>query len=82
MRNKKQERAKKAELDAAQKICAPYRQQINSTPALLSILYDIDMLPEQTVTVPGAIRMAAFCEVFARLTQEQINDMFQKQATE
>jgi hypothetical protein len=67
MRNKAQERRRAAERKRAQEICAPYRQQISDTPMLLSILYDIDMLPEQTVTVPGAIRLAAFCEIFKKL---------------
>lgn len=49
------------------KIVQPYRSFINSTPELLSLLYDIDMLPEQTISIPGAIRLAAFCEVWKRM---------------
>lgn len=47
-------------------ILKPYLKQINSTPMLMSLLYDIDMLPEQTVTVAGAIRLAAFCELWSK----------------
>ena len=45
-------------------ILADYRSLINSTPALLSLLYDANMLPEQTVTVRGAISVAAVCEAY------------------
>lgn len=52
------------EPDKADIILAEYRDQINSTPALLSLLYDTNMLPEQTVTVHGAICVAAICEAY------------------
>ncbi|MCS4088607.1 hypothetical protein [Rhizobium sp. BK176] len=39
---------------------------INERAALLSLLYDINMLPEQTVTRQGAIRLAGLCEVWKR----------------
>ena len=45
-------------------ILRPYRGLISGTPALLSLLYDADMLPEQTVTVHGAITVAAVCEAY------------------
>lgn len=41
-----------------------YTKFINSRPMLLSLLYDIDMLPEQTVTKTGAIRLGGLCEVW------------------
>ncbi|WP_312529958.1 hypothetical protein [Paracoccus sp. (in: a-proteobacteria)] len=47
-----------------QEIIAAYRQTINSTPALLSILYDADLLPEQLVSVRSAISMAAVVEAW------------------
>lgn len=53
--------------DKADEITAPYRAYINSEPELMSILYDIDMLPEQTVSIIGAIRLAAFCEVWKKM---------------
>jgi hypothetical protein len=57
-----------AELDTrehgVEAIVARYRKFINDRHSLLSLLYDIDMLPEQTVTRQGAIRLAAFCEVW------------------
>ena len=37
---------------------------INARPMLISLLYDIDMLPEQTVTKAGAIRLGGLCEVW------------------
>ena len=41
-----------------------YRQTINSTPALLSLLYDADLLPEQITSMRGAISMAAVVEAY------------------
>jgi hypothetical protein len=57
--------------DAVSEILKPYRSFINERPKLLSLLYDIDMLPEQTVTRVGAIRLAAFCEVWKRLPESE-----------
>ena len=47
-------------------IVGRYRSFVNERPFLLSLLYDINMLPEQTVTMQGAIRLAAFCEVWKK----------------
>tara|TARA_R110000868_G_C10359615_1_gene717183 strand:- start:214 stop:414 length:201 start_codon:yes stop_codon:yes gene_type:complete len=47
-----------------EQILKPYLTLINETPFLLSLLYDVDMLPEQTVTVRGAIGVAAVCEAY------------------
>lgn len=55
---------KDAREDGVEAIVARYRKFINDRPALLSLLYDIDMLPEQTVTRQGAIRLAGLCEVW------------------
>lgn len=44
-----------------------YLTYINSRPELLSLLYDINMMPEQTTSEMGAIRLAAFCEVWKRM---------------
>lgn len=52
----------------------PYRKMINETPELLSLLYDIDLLPEQIVLRVNAVRMAAFCEVFKRYAHGQDGD--------
>jgi hypothetical protein len=52
------------EIKAAQEAVQPYRAQVSGTPALLSILYDIDLLPEQIRLMINAARMIAFCEVF------------------
>lgn len=45
-------------------ILAPWRKFINERPPLLSLLYDIDMLPEQCVTNVGAVRLSALCDVW------------------
>lgn len=50
--------------------------RLSETPALLSILYDIDLLPEQIRRPGNAARMIAFCEVFRRLTPEAVADLF------
>jgi len=42
----------------------PYYLFISDRPGLLSLLYDVDMLPEQTVTRAGASRLAALCSVW------------------
>lgn len=55
--------------------CAPYRDQINSTPALLSLLYDIDLMPEQIRLPVNALRMSAVCECFKRMTPEAIQSL-------
>lgn len=75
MLNKKRERQERAALEMAQKMSAPYRSQINSTPALLSLLYDIDLMPEQIRLPVNALRMSAVCECFKRMTPEAITDL-------
>jgi len=47
-------------------VTQPYRAYITATPALLSVLYDIDLLPEQIRLPVNAIRMAAFCELWQK----------------
>ena len=54
-------RKSEQEKKAAQDMVAKYCRQINETPALLSLLYDADLLPEQIVTMRGAVSMAAVC---------------------
>lgn len=41
-----------------------YRAYISDTPPLLSLLYDIDLLPEQIRLHVNAVRMAAVCELY------------------
>jgi hypothetical protein len=65
-----------AELIAyVEKIIKEYQEYIKATPGLLSLLYDIDLLPEQLLHVlcinppaasPNASRMAAVCELWKR----------------
>lgn len=47
-----------------EEVTTPYRKFISDTPALLSVLYDIDLLPEQIRLPVNASRMAAFCELW------------------
>jgi hypothetical protein len=51
-------------IEAVNKDLCPY---IRSTPGLTSLLYDIDLLPEQqlhTGLAVNALRMAAVCELY------------------
>ena len=50
-------------------ILSDYRAFINARPKLISMLYDIDMMPEQCRTRIGAIRLAAFCTVWGNLPE-------------
>jgi hypothetical protein len=68
------------EIKKAQEMVQPFRAQINRTPALLSILYDIDLLPEQIRLPINAIRMAAFCILFGKLAPGAVNSLFEKDA--
>lgn len=54
----------KTESDRASEILSPYRKTISKNAGLLSLLYDADMLPEQTVTVRGAITVAVAAEAW------------------
>jgi len=76
MRNKRRERELVEAQRVAREIVTPYCKQINESPALLSILYDIDLLPEQIRLPVNAIRMAAFCVLFSKMTDEQISSVF------
>lgn len=42
-------------------ILAPHLELIRNTPALTSILYDLDFLPEQCRSEIGARHLAGFC---------------------
>ena len=53
----------------------PYRKQINQTPALMSLLYDIDLLPEQIRLPVNVGRMIAVCSMFKVLTPQQIDQL-------
>lgn len=53
-----------SEKEAAQEALIPYRKFISERPGLVSLLYDIDMMPEQTVTMAGATRLSALCAVW------------------
>lgn len=52
------------EAETVQNIISKYRDIINNTPAILSLLYDADLLPEQIVSIRGAISMAAVVEAY------------------
>lgn len=61
------------EMDAA---LQKYRKQVSDTPPLLSLLYDIDLLPEQIRLPVNVTRMIAVCELFKVLNDEQIKRLF------
>ena len=52
------------EEEQAQAALASYRARISAQPVLLSLLYDADMLPEQIVTMRGAMSVAAVVVAF------------------
>jgi hypothetical protein len=54
-------------------VIQPYRKLIEKTPELLSLLYDIDLMPEQIRLRVNAVRMAAFCEVYKNYAQARGN---------
>jgi hypothetical protein len=65
----KEEQAQKEAEDIAtfiEEVTHPYLKFINETPALLSVLYDIDLLPAQIRLSVNATRMAAFCELWQK----------------
>lgn len=45
---------------------------LSTTPALLSLLYDIDLLPEQIRLMVNVNRMIAVCELFRRVPPEAL----------
>jgi hypothetical protein len=55
----------KAEANAVLSIIEAHRSKINETPAILSLLYDLNLLPEQVVTYRDAMLMAGICRAFA-----------------
>lgn len=58
------------EIKAAQEAVQPYRTLITETPFLLSLLYDIDLLPEQIRLHVNATRMITVCELFRLIPPE------------
>ena len=52
------------EAETIQTVIDMYRQAINNTPALLSLLYDAGLLPEQITSMRGAISMAAVAQAY------------------
>jgi len=52
-------------------ILSERRGFISARPELMSLLYDIDMLPEQTVTRAGAIRLMGLCAVWERMEKAE-----------
>ena len=69
------------EINAAAGITQPFRQYIRDTPGLLSLLYDIDLLPEQIRLPINAIRMVAICELFKRVPPDQMATLFESDGT-
>ena len=52
------------EQQLAQGLITQFRAFISNTPDLLSLLYDADLLPEQIVSMRGAVSMAAVVEAY------------------
>lgn len=59
------------EKKSAQDMTQLYRKYIRDNPELMSLLYDIDLLPEQIVLYINAIRMIAVCELFKMTKHEE-----------
>lgn len=53
-----------AETKRVETIISHYRSTVSNSPELLSLLYDADLLPEQIITVRGALSMAAVVEAY------------------
>lgn len=64
------------EIKAATEAMAPYRKQVSDTPELLSLLYDIDLLPEQIRLYVNATRMVAICELFKLIPPDALERAF------
>jgi hypothetical protein len=52
------------EVEEAHQLTQPYRTMIRDNAPLMSLLYDIDLLPEQIKLYVNALRMVAVCELF------------------
>lgn len=70
------------EIRAAGEAIQPYRKQINESPALLSLLYDIDLLPEQIRLYVNAVRMIAVCELFKLVPPDALEKALAQRAEE
>lgn len=64
------------QIKAAQEMVQPYRKQVSDTPELLSLLYDIDLLPEQIQLTVNAVRMVAVIALFEKLTPQARAELF------
>lgn len=58
--------------DGVSEVLGGCLKQINHTPALISLLYDADMMPEQIISIRGAISVAAVVEAFNAGRRDQI----------
>jgi hypothetical protein len=54
-----------SEAKAVALIIGAHRLIINETPALLSLLYDLNLMPEQVATYREAMLMAGMCRAFS-----------------
>lgn len=50
--------------DGVQELVSSWSKFINQRPALISFLYDFDLLPEQIVSIRGARSLDAVCSVY------------------
>ncbi|WP_316196703.1 hypothetical protein [Bradyrhizobium sp. SZCCHNS3053] len=65
------------ETAAVEKALKPLLKEINETPALMSLLYDIDLLPEQIRLFVNVKRLAAVCLLFKTLTDDQVTKLME-----
>lgn len=68
-----------------------YRAAVNGQPGLLSLLYDVDLLPEQLLHVlevnppaagPNAARLTAICELWAMANKPAFQQALSRRTTE
>lgn len=53
-----------AEHERARQLLSHYTKFINARPMLLSLLYDVDLLPEQIRTYRAAVSVGVICDVW------------------
>ena len=55
-------------------IISPFLELINSTPELLSLLYDLDIMPEQVASIRDALYLYTVCEAFRLGRKSALDD--------
>lgn len=60
------------EYEAVKSAIQPYRKEISQSPELLSLLYDVDLMPEQIKLMVNARRMIGYCLLHRRIRDAQM----------